>query len=221
MKNTKSKVLILGVLVVAMVGIFMSKGFSQKDKSHMANWPPQIGQKYPDLELIDQDGKQWNLARFKGKVILIEPIGMNCPACQSFAGAHIKGSYGNITPQKGLDDFEGYFNSYTGGLSLEDDGIVLVELLLYDLTLGQPTLKDAEGWAKHFGMKSANNHFVVIPSTDMRNRASYDLIPGYQLIDKQFTLRSDSTGHNPKDNLWRKLLPMVPKVLMEKGKGRA
>jgi hypothetical protein len=221
MKNTKSKILILGILVVALVGIFMSKGFSQKNVSNSANWPPQIGQAYPDLELIDQDGKQWNLSRFKGKVIIVEPIGMNCPACQSFAGAHIKGSYGNITPQAGLDDFEGYFNSYTGGLSLDDDGIVLVELLLYDLTLGRPTLKDAKGWAKHFGMKSANNHFVVIPATDMRNKASYDLIPGYQLIGKNFKLRSDSTGHHPRDDLWRTLLPMVPKVLMEKGKGAA
>jgi hypothetical protein len=221
MKNAKSKILILGILVVALVGFFMSEGFSQKKVSNSANWPPQIGQAYPDLDLIDQDGKHWNLSRFKGKVIIVEPIGMNCPACQSFAGAHKKGPYGNITPQRGLDDFEGYFNSYTGGLSLEDDGIVLVELLLYDLTLGHPTVKDAKGWAEHFGMKSENNHFVVIPAADMRNKASYDLIPGYQLIGKNFKLRSDSTGHNPKDDLWRKLLPMVPKVLMEKGKGAA
>ena len=221
MKNTKTKILILGILIVALVGIFMSKGFSQKGGSTFANWPPQTGETYPDLELIDQDGNQWNLSRFKGQVVLVEPIGMNCPACQSFAGAHIKGAYGNIAPQQGLDDFEGYFNSYTGGLSLHDDGIVLVELLLYDLTMGHPTVKDAKGWADHFGMKSKNNHFVVIPAADMRNRASYDLIPGYQLIDKNFELRSDSTGHHPKDDLWRTLLPMVPKVLMEKRKGAA
>ena len=221
MKNTKSKILILGILIVALVGIFMSTGFSQKGGSKFSNWPPQMGETYPDLELIDQDGKQWNLSRFKGQVVLIEPIGMNCPACQSFAGAHIKGPYGNITPQKGLEDFEGYFNSYAGGLSLHDEGIVLVELLLYDLTMGHPTLKDAKGWADHFGMKSKNNHFVVIPATDMRGKASYDLIPGYQLIGKNFKLRSDSSGHNPKDDLWRTLLPMVPKVLMEKKKGAA
>ena len=221
MKTNKSKILILGILVVALVGMFMSQGFSQKKVSNNDNWPPQIGQEYPDLELIDQDGKRWNLSRFKGQVVLVEPIGMNCPACQSFAGAHIKGAYGNIIPQRGLEDFEGYFKSYTGGLSLEDDGIVLVELLLYDLTMGHPTVKDAKGWAEHFGMKSKNNQFVVIPARDMRNQASYDLIPGYQLIDKNFELRSDSTGHHPEDDLWRTLLPMVPKVLMEKKKGAA
>ena len=217
MKTKKSIALVLGILVLSLVGIFLSKGFSQK--KYTGDWPPKMEELYPDLELIDQDGNQWNLSRFKGQVILVEPIGMNCPACQSFAGAHIKGPYGNITPQKGLDDFEGYFESYAGGLSLRDEGIVLVELLLYDLTMGPPTPKDAKGWAEHFGMKSQNNHFVVIPATDMRNKASYDLIPGYQLIDKNFKLRSDSTGHHPRDDLWRTLLPMVPKVLMEKKGG--
>ena len=174
-----------------------------------------------DHIFIDQDGNQWNLSRFKGKVVLVEPIGMNCPGCQSFAGAHKKGPYGNIVPQKELSDFEGYFKSYTGGLSLNTEGIVLVELLLYDLKMGQPTQKDAKGWADHFGMKSRNNHFVVVPVTDMRSRVSYDLIPGYQLIDKNMILRSDSTGHNPRDNLWQTLLPMVPKILMEKKRGTA
>jgi len=219
MQTNKFKVLVLGILVMSLVGIFLSKGFSKN--KFTGEWPPQMEELYPDLELIDQDGNQWNLSRFKGQVILVEPIGMNCPACQSYAGAHIKGSYGNITPQKGLEDFEGYFESYAGGLSLHDEGIVLVELLLYDLTMGHPTRKDAEKWAEHFGMKSENNHFVVIPATDMRNQASYDLIPGYQLIDKNFKLRSDSTGHHPRDNLWQTLLPMVPKVLLEREGGAA
>jgi len=214
MSNTKHKILILGALTLVLLVVFQTQVYSQR--GGISTWPPQLGKTYPDLEVIDQDGKRWNLSRFKGKVILVEPIGMNCPACQSFAGAHLKKPYGNIRPQAGLDDFEGYFKSYTGGLRLDDEGIVLVELLLYDLTMGQPTQKDARGWAKHFGVHSKNNHFVVVPAQDMRSQASYDLIPGYQLIDKQFKLRSDSTGHHPKDNLWTKLLPMVPRVLMER-----
>ena len=31
------------------------------------------------------------------------------------------------------------------------------------------------------------------------NRASYDLVPGYQLIDREFVLRKDSAGHHPPD----------------------
>ncbi len=219
MRSVKWEAL-LGFLVLVMITIGYNFGYSKKNnavpKINLTNWPPQLGSTYPDLEFIDQDGNQWNLSRFKGKVILIEPIGMNCPACQSFAGAHIRGPYGNIQPQNGLEDFEGYFKSYTGGLRLEDEGIVLVELLLYDLKLRHPTIEDAKGWAKHFGMESKNNHFVVIPTKDMRSKASYDLIPGYQLIDKEFQLRSDATGHNPKHNLWTDLLPVVPQVLMER-----
>lgn len=34
----------------------------------------------------------------------------------------------------------------------------------------------------------------------MQNQASYNMIPGFQLIDQNFILRSDSTGHNPKES---------------------
>jgi cytochrome oxidase Cu insertion factor (SCO1/SenC/PrrC family) len=40
------------------------------------SWPPQLGQPYPDLELVDQTGQKTRLSSFKGKVILIEPVGM-------------------------------------------------------------------------------------------------------------------------------------------------
>ncbi len=40
-------------------------------------WPPELGKPYPDLELVDQTGKKVRLSSFKGKVLLIEPIGMS------------------------------------------------------------------------------------------------------------------------------------------------
>ena len=39
-------------------------------------WPPKAGQAYPELELQGLDGEPVNLAAFRGKVLLIEPIGM-------------------------------------------------------------------------------------------------------------------------------------------------
>ena len=39
-------------------------------------WPPEAGQEYPELELRNLDGEQVNLASYRGKVLLIEPIGM-------------------------------------------------------------------------------------------------------------------------------------------------
>ena len=38
------------------------------------------------------------------------------------------------------------------------------------------------------------------------------------LIDKDFVLRSDSSGHNPRDDLYRKLMPMVSSLLKARAK---
>src|SRR5262245_47616048 len=66
-------------------------------------WPPVIGKPFPDMELADQDGKATRLSEFKGKVLLVEPVGMACPACQAFSGALGKpGCFKGATAQKGL-----------------------------------------------------------------------------------------------------------------------
>jgi hypothetical protein len=210
---------ILIILIMAGVGIVVNLGIADgvsKKVMVPANWPPKVGAVYPDLELLDQHGNQWNLSRLKGQIIIVEPIGMNCPACQAWSGAHSKGGFGDIAPQKNLETFENYFNSFAKGLRLSDGGITVVQLILYDLKMGKPTARDAREWADHFEFKSENNRYVTVPTNDMRSQNSYALIPGFQLIDKNFILRSDSTGHNPKNNLYSELLPLVPQVLLEK-----
>ena len=39
-------------------------------------WPPEAGETYPALELLGLDGETVELASYRGKVLLIEPIGM-------------------------------------------------------------------------------------------------------------------------------------------------
>lgn len=98
-------------------------------------WPPVMGQEYPHLELKDYKGNLVKLADLKGKVIIIEPVGMNCPACNAFAGANRKGKFSGISPQADLRSFEEYFPLYSGGISLHDSRIIFVQLLLYDLRM--------------------------------------------------------------------------------------
>jgi len=179
------------------------------------DWPPQLDQPYPDLELINHAGQSVRMSDFKGKVIVVEYIGMTCPACQAFSGAHEKGAYGNIVPQRGLGAIKDYFPGSTGGLSLEDDRIVFIQMLLYSMSMGAPTPEDAKDWARHFQMDRPKNHLVLAGKEELLGQASYDMIPGFQLIDKQFVLRSDSTGHHPRHNLWNELLPLVPQLLKE------
>lgn len=179
-------------------------------------WPPQIGQKYPETEFIDQTGQKFKVSDFKGKVVLIEYVGMNCPACQAFSGANTRlGPFENNSVQPDLQSIEEYFPRYSGGMSLSDERIIFVQILLYDMTLGAPKANDAVLWAKHFKFDRNKNRIVSVATKDLRSDASYNLIPGFQLIDKKLILRSDSTGHNPRESLWKTLLPLVPKLLKE------
>jgi len=181
-----------------------------------AMWPPRVGEPYPDLELVDQTGRLVRLSSFKGSVLLIEPVGMNCPACQSFAGAHRLGPYEGIQPQGGLPSIEELVPQYARGVSLADDRIVFVQLLLYSMTMDAPTPEDARKWAQHFRADRAKNHIVLAGTKEFIGQASYDLIPGFQLVDRNFILQVDATGHRPRHNLFTQLLPAIPRLLEER-----
>ncbi|MCA9801122.1 MAG: hypothetical protein KC777_04010 [Cyanobacteria bacterium HKST-UBA02] len=177
-------------------------------------WPPALNNYYPDMELLDQDGKKIRLSSFKGKVIVIEPIGMSCPACQAFAGANRSGirPYGGVRPQANLQSFEELLKRYTG-LSLGDPRIVFVQLLLYNPSMQAPGQAEARQWANNFGLRTSAGCYVLVGKQNMVNKFSYDMIPGFQLVDRDFVLRSDSTGHNPRNNLYTHFFPMLKRVL--------
>ncbi len=177
-------------------------------------WPPQIGKPYPELELKDGAGKLVKLADFRGKVIIVEPVGMTCPACNAFSGGKEKGGFKNNPVQPDLDAIEKFFPQYTG-VSLHDPRIVFVQVLLYNLQMQGTTQDDAALWAEHFGLDKSPNTYVLAGGPELVGPASYALIPGFQLIDRDFVLRSDATGDNPKESIWTDLLPKVPQLLKE------
>ena len=51
--------------------------------------------------------------------------------------------------------------------------------------------------------------------------ASHAMIPGFQLIDRDFVLRFDASGHRPRHDLWRDLMPAIPGLLAEAEAGPA
>jgi hypothetical protein len=176
------------------------------------DWPPRLGETYPDLELYDQEGHLTRLSDFRGKIILIEPIGMPCKACQALCGGHQRGGFNGIPPQPDLPSIDEAARSY-GGFDLSDPRIVQVHLLLFDFDMQAPTLDDARAWAAHFGMDRNRNQIVLAGSLSMVNQASYEMIPGLQLVDQDFALRYDSTGHTARHDLYRELLPAVRTLL--------
>ena len=203
-------IFILLILAAMSLGLLQRGGATvkkaavkQEKPADITPWPPVIGREFPDLALIHQDGGAFHLSDLKGKVIVVEPIGMNCPACQGWSGAHEAGSFENNAVQPGLTSFKQMLPAYAGGLRFPHGDIVLVQLLLYDMKMGAPDVDDARKWAEHFGFSLENGEFVAVAPHDMRNAASYAMIPGFYLLDKNMVLRSDATGHHPRDDLYR------------------
>ncbi len=182
------------------------------------DWPPVLGETYPDLQLMDQEGTPTRLSDFAGKIILLEPIGMPCKACQAFSGGHERGGFRGIPPQPGLPSIAQAARKY-GGFDLHDDRIVKIHLLLYNLDMRAPTVADARAWAEHFGWERANNEIVLAGLPSMIGEESYRMIPGLQLIDQEMVLRVDSTGRSDQQHdLYRELLPRVAEMLQEQSK---
>jgi hypothetical protein len=185
-------------------------------KPEVEFWPPRRGERYPNLTLYDHRGQLVSLASLRGKVILLEPVGMTCEACQSLSGAGKVGCFGHQPAQAGVDALEDYFPRYTGGLSISDPRIAYVQVLLYGLDLHAPSPADAKAWAHHFKFDERPNVYVLAGTPELIGPASFAMIPGFQLIDQNFVLRAwwhGETGTG--DDLWTKLLPMVPQLLEE------
>lgn len=177
-------------------------------------WPPEKYRTYPNLELIDQEGRVTRLSDFRGDVILIEPVGMSCQACVAFSGGHQRGAFDGTPPQSDLESIDTYARDY-GQIGMDDPRIVHVQIVLFNKNMEAPSEEEVRAWAKHFGMDRDENEIVLAGTPSMVSQASRDLVPGFQLVDKNFMLRADSTGSAPQDDLYTDLLPMIQQLLGE------
>ena len=184
--------------------------------STRVQWP-KPGEPYPPLVLPDPDGRPVNLAAFRGKVLLIEPIGLCCAACQAFAGGDAVGEFktpGSHGVQKNLGSIESLFDRFAPGVRFEDDRIVYIQLLLYGTHTAAPTLEQARKWRAHFSPAWKRKQPVIMVGTPgMIGPETYALIPGFQLVDQNFGLRYDAAGHRPRHNIYEQLLPAIAPML--------
>jgi hypothetical protein len=176
-------------------------------------WPPRLGEPYPDLYLRGTDGKRVQLSSFRGKVLLIEPIGMDCLACIGFAGGGKPGmgSFEGLGIPKWATSIED--RMIPAGFDPADDRFVYIHLLLYRIGRdGAPSLEDGQKWEKHFKVDKRANTLVLIGDPYLIGGASYNMIPGLQAVDSTFILRWDNGGHNPPHSL-EQVLQDVPNLL--------
>ena len=223
MQQTSTVVVCVVMFVASMVGgvLWQSGGFSEiasfgePSPNSTLPWPPVLGEPFPDVQMTGLDGQPVRLSRYRGKVLIIESIGMPCKACQAFSGAHEIGSFGGVRPQHGLKSFEHYFDGYAGSASLSDDRLMFIQVLYYGPSARRPpTLDQARQWAKHFRLDTAPNKVVLVASHDLLSYETKQMIPGFHLVDHNFVLRCDA-GNPPRQDLYRELLPMVPQLLSE------
>jgi len=176
-------------------------------------WPPETRENYPDLETFDASGSPVKLSELKSKVLLIEPIRMACSACQSFAGSGRWGPYGAVLPQAGLPDVETLLSTHAKGAQRSGD-FQIVQIIFFNFSDAPPTPADLRDWDKHFHLHQ-RNILVLGARQSLADNTARSIIPGFQLVDKKFVLRADSTGSSPRQDLTRELLPMIPKLLAE------
>lgn len=205
--------LLLAILFLILIGCEQdARGNSKHPEADIPGWPPNVGDTYPDFEVVDHRGKIHRLSDFKGKPLLIELTAIPCAGCQAFSGGNVHGGYGKVRPQKNLGSFEEYLARFGGGMKASDPRFTFMQLMLYDLKMGTPSKEEIAAWAKHFKLDNLNNTYVVAP-TGHRPKNSYKLIPGFHLLDKNFKVVSDSSGHYPKNNLYRHLIPLLAKLV--------
>ncbi len=177
-------------------------------------WPPRVNQVYPDLTLYNHHGNVVTLSKIaRGRVVILEPIGMTCQACQAFAGGHKYGSFKGVSPQKNIDSIEELLPKYSGGIKLTDPNIVYIQLILYDTDMNAPSVESIREWAQHYRIASRPNTYVLAGTPDMVGKASYQMIPGFQVINRNFILVGDGTGHKPRHDIWRQVFPNLPNLV--------
>lgn len=179
-------------------------------------WPPRLNQFYPDMELLNQDGRKTRLSDFRGQVIIIEPIATNCPVSQAYTGANKPGMnpYNICFPPQEVRSFDEQMRDLTG-YGLHTYGVVFVQLIVSNGTAKPPTVEDAKAWAKHFGLETKDKKYVLVASDDMVKKywkSTKLMVPGFQLIDRAFVLRSDASGPLPKNDLYNHFFPLLTQM---------
>jgi hypothetical protein len=199
---------LLVLLVLAYIGLAPARGATP-----MASWPPTVGQEYPDLDLIDAKGAMCKLKKFQGQVILVEFVGMTCPACSAFAGANdpAVGHFRKVEPQPGLDSLAKLMTRYAH-LPLGTPNLAHVVVMACSMKMGVCSNEDAMAWADHFKILPYNGDYVF-SAVRAQQPPAVAMVPGFHLIDKSFILRSDAAGDNPKESLENRTLPMIRRLL--------
>lgn len=188
---------------------------SKKNENLPEDWPPKMNTKYPELVLLDQKGQEFKTSQLEGKILIIEYVDMSSPISQAQNGAKDSLAFGVMQDIDQLS--EPFSNTYSKNaqtpMTWPNDKVIHLKIIVYTQDGAQPSRDDAQNWAEHFGFKKENNIIVAVPKNDLRDIRTQDIVTGFQLVDKNQTLRVDASGPAPKHNLQMTLIPLFEKLL--------
>jgi hypothetical protein len=188
-------------------------GALAQQPNEVAGWPPKVGLKFPEVALIDHTGAPFDFTNLTGKPTLVEIVAMSCAGCQAYSGGNKYGGYGGFPAQTDIQSIDEYFTRFTGGLKLDSNKINFVQIIIYNLRLEPAEPKQLEAWRQHFHFDEQANAQVLSGGAALANKASFNMIPGFLLLDKDQVVRYDATGHTPRHNLYTELLPAVRRMI--------
>jgi hypothetical protein len=173
-----------------------------------------VGETFPDIDLYDHQGNAFSISSLQGKPTLVEILSMTCAGCQGFSGGSKYGGFGGFPSQSGLDSIEKYFKDYSRGHKLFSNDIHFVQIIVYNTELLPPSASDLAAWRAHFKLEHPNT-FIVGGGELLANKASFRMIPGFLLLDRDLIVKFDATGHSPRHNLYTELLPAVSALIKQ------
>ena len=98
-------------------------------------------------------------------------------------------------------------------MSLTNPAITYIQIVFYNMQMKAPSAEDLASWTRHFDLERHPNWKVLGGTPNLVNSKTYKLIPGIHLVDGDFILRLDASGHQPRDDMYRTLIPKIGELL--------
>jgi peroxiredoxin len=143
-------------MLLAFVALAAAGSASRADSSGATS--PVIGKPAPDFTLTDLDGKQVQLASFKGKVVVLEWFNPRCPFVKA---SHTVGSLVG-TAQRHMNDGVVWLGVNSGAAGKEGAHVKMSVEAAKTWSIPNPILRDTTGKVgKAYGATNTPNMFVI------------------------------------------------------------
>jgi len=198
--SRRAPLMICALLLLGFLGWLMAGGglariqdlMEARGPGGVRPWPPEVGRPFPDLALVDLDGRAARISGFRGRVVLLELAAARDPVSQAAAGARRVGPF-----RDGVVDaaaLETRFELSARGVDLGDAGFVHACAVVLSTPEAAATPDDARAWSRHFQLEGASSTAVLAGDATYARADVRALTPGLFLVDRGGVLVASAQG---------------------------